>query len=699
MDIVVLAIAFGVILAGAELFTNGIEWFGRKLDLAQGAVGSVLAAVGTALPETMIPIIAIVFGGGGEATDDVGVGAILGAPFMLSTLAMFVTGVGVIYWRGRRATGTRMVVDTTVLVHDIRYFVVAYALAIATAFLPPELSGLRFVVAVVLIGIYAWYVKGHFDAEAEEHQDELAPLRFHRVDRRGVRNDPATPRLRVVGLQVLFALACIIGGAFLFVGAVDRLALALGVSEILLALVIAPIATELPEKFNSLIWVRQGKDTLAMGNITGAMVFQSAIPTVVALVLAGEAWHVNEDSLIAFLSAGIAFIAVAAIFGPMWRRGRLDGRSLLVGGALYLVYLAIVGPRHRGRAAVRLSRGRHGGRESPDGRLGGSRGRRGATPHVTWSRPMLTQQPSDTAAEAAPAAARSVDDLIAYFEGEYVPLRDARVSIMTHAFMYGTATFEGIRGYWNAEQETLYVLFLREHLGRIRNSAKMLLMDDLPSVDELVEIVLETVRRNHYREDVYIRPSFYKSTRAIGVRLHHLDHELYVITSPFGNYIDIDKGVRVMTSTWRRNADEALPARGKIVGGYVNMAFQKSEAELNGFDEALVMTPDGHASEASAANLFMVRDGVLDHAAGLGRHPRGRDPQGDPDPRLGPWDPDGGPLGGSLRALRLRRGLPVRDGRAGQSGHRARPSCRGDRRDRPGQPPRQRAVLQGRPWQ
>ncbi len=136
-------------------------------------------------------------------------------------------------------------------------------------------------------------------------------------------------------------------------------------------------------------------------------------------------------------------------------------------------------------------------------------------------------------------------------------------------------------------------------------------MEDLPSVDELVSIVLETVRRNHFREDVYVRPSFYKSTRAIGVRLHHLDHELYVITTPFGNYIDIEKGVRVMTSTWRRNADEALPARGKIVGGYVNMAFQKSEAELNGFDEALVLTPDGHASEASAANLFVVRDGVL----------------------------------------------------------------------------------------
>jgi branched-chain amino acid aminotransferase len=225
------------------------------------------------------------------------------------------------------------------------------------------------------------------------------------------------------------------------------------------------------------------------------------------------------------------------------------------------------------------------------------------------TQPSSTPAPSDTT--AAPAAARSLDDLIAYFEGDWVPMRDARVSIMTHAFMYGTATFEGIRAYWSEEQGTLYGLFVREHMQRIRRSAGMLLMEDLPTVDELVEIVLETVRRNQFREDVYIRPSFYKSTRAIGVRLHHLDHELYVITTPFGNYIDIEKGVRLMTSSWRRNADEALPARGKIVGGYVNMAFQKSEAELNGFDEALVLTPDGHASEASAANLFMVRDGVL----------------------------------------------------------------------------------------
>ena len=218
---------------------------------------------------------------------------------------------------------------------------------------------------------------------------------------------------------------------------------------------------------------------------------------------------------------------------------------------------------------------------------------------------MLTQKPAQA------SAPRQVEDLICYFEGSWVPMRDARVSIMTHAFMYGTAVFEGIRAYWNAEQGKLFGLKVGEHMDRIRKNAAMLLMEDLPSVDELVGLALETVRRNHFREDAYIRPSFYKSTQAIGVKLHHLEHQLYILSIPFGNYVDTDTGCRLMTSSWRRNSDVSLPARGKIVGGYVNMAFQKSEAELNGFDEALVLTADGHASEASAANLFMVRNGVL----------------------------------------------------------------------------------------
>jgi len=217
---------------------------------------------------------------------------------------------------------------------------------------------------------------------------------------------------------------------------------------------------------------------------------------------------------------------------------------------------------------------------------------------------------ADPHTAAQPAAARDLESLICYFEGDFVPMRDAKVSVMTHAFMYGTATFEGIRAYWNADQGKLFGLKIREHVERIRQSCRILLMENVPSVDELTRLIIETVRRNQFREDVYIRPSFYKSTKAIGVRLHHLENQLYIITIPFGNYVDTEAGIRVMTSTWRRNADEALPARGKIVGGYVNMAFQKSEAELNGYDEAVVLTADGHVNEASAANLFILRDGV-----------------------------------------------------------------------------------------
>lgn len=341
MDIVVLAISFVIILLGAELFTNGIEWFGHKLELAEGAVGSVLAAVGTALPETMIPTIAIVFGTG-ESAEAIGVGAILGAPFMLSTLAMFVTGVAVLVVARSRPDGDSMRVDTSVLGHDMRYFAIAYGLAIAAAFLPLDPVWPKWVVAAVLIGIYAWYVRSHFQADADGDGSDLAPLRFRRLDVVAHREDATVPRLRVVNVQVIAALALIVVGAIAFVNAVEGIAQTLGVDEVLLALVIAPIATELPEKFNSVIWVRAGKDTLAMGNITGAMVFQATIPTVVALVLAPAAWQAAQGSYTAFASAGIAFASSAVIFIPMVRRGRLRGRNLLVGGGFYIAYLLLV---------------------------------------------------------------------------------------------------------------------------------------------------------------------------------------------------------------------------------------------------------------------------------------------------------------------------------------------------------------------
>ncbi len=339
MDLLLLVIALLVILLGAELFTNGIEWFGHKLGLAEGAVGSVLAAVGTALPETMIPLIAILFGGG--HSDEVGIGAILGAPFMLSTLAMFVTGAAVLAYRRTRKTGSQLAVSGSVLVHDMRFFALAYSLALVVAFLPSDLAWPRFATAGVLLAIYAWYVRQHFQAERGTGDPDLAPLRLHVLDRRAPAH-PEPPRLRVVGFQVLLALGCIIGGAYLFVGAVTDLARSLGADEALLALVIAPFATELPEKFNSVLWVRQGKDTLAMGNITGAMVFQSAIPTSVALLFASSSWAITGASLIAFASAGIAFASSAVIFLPLARGRTLSGRLLLVGGLFYLVYLAAV---------------------------------------------------------------------------------------------------------------------------------------------------------------------------------------------------------------------------------------------------------------------------------------------------------------------------------------------------------------------
>jgi cation:H+ antiporter len=290
----------------------------------------------------MIPLIAILLGGS-DSGDAVGIGAILGAPFMLATLAMFVTGVAVLAVAHGRPAGEAMPVNTRVIAHDMRYFVVAYSLAILAAFLPADLAWPRWGLAIGLLVFYGFYVREHFVAEASTGDPDLAPLRLHRLDR-GAPPELVHPRLRIVSFQVLLSLGCIIGGAYAFVGAIEHLSTSLGVEEAILALVIAPIATELPEKFNSVIWIRQGKDTLAMGNITGAMVFQSMIPTSVALLFASSHWSVAGSGL-AFASAGIAFLSAAAIFIPMAVRGRLLGRQLLVGGAFYVVYLGLVGAR------------------------------------------------------------------------------------------------------------------------------------------------------------------------------------------------------------------------------------------------------------------------------------------------------------------------------------------------------------------
>lgn len=359
MDIVLLVGSLALILLGAELFTNGIEWFGHKLNLAEGAVGSVLAAVATAMPETLIPVIAIVgpiiFSGHAGQSAEVGVGAILGAPFMLSTLAMFVTGIGVLLLSRGGRRGTDLTINVKVLGRDVLFFLVAYAAAIGAAFLPLPVHWLKWLVAGALLVFYAFYVRAHFaDEPVETDAADLNRLHLSRLREmarwsdvdvellpgplRNTQDQDGAPRLRVIVTQVIIALAAIIAGAQLFVGAVEDLSRTAGLDPRILALVIAPIATELPEKFNSLLWVRSGKDTLAMGNITGAMVFQSCIPTV--LGIAFTEWTFGASSALSFASAGAAFLATVLIFGMMMRVGRLSAWTLLLGGPIYAIYIA-----------------------------------------------------------------------------------------------------------------------------------------------------------------------------------------------------------------------------------------------------------------------------------------------------------------------------------------------------------------------
>jgi branched-chain amino acid aminotransferase len=219
---------------------------------------------------------------------------------------------------------------------------------------------------------------------------------------------------------------------------------------------------------------------------------------------------------------------------------------------------------------------------------------------------LLKQEQSTATATKEPTS-----ELWAFFRGEFVPLRDANINVMTHAFNYGTAVFEGIRAYWNAQEEQLYALDLIAHYERIRQSAKLLLMDVRQTPAELADATVEVLRRDRLHEDVYVRPIVYKSSETIGVRLHNLEDDVTIFAVPFGQYIDTDGGIRAQVSSWRRTDDNAIPARGKITGAYVNGAFAKSEAQLNGYDEAVVLTADGHVSEGSAENLFMVHEGAL----------------------------------------------------------------------------------------
>lgn len=314
-------------------FTNAIEILGERLNLGHGAVGSLLAAVGTALPETMIPVVALVgaafsSASAGEAAGEIGIGAILGAPFLLATLAMFVVGVSAYGFRRRRSSGTRLTFDRTTASRDIAFFLVFFAIAAGAGIVP--LPGIvRAVVIVVLIGAYIFYVyrtimAGGEAAERETPEDlTLWPESIFGT----------APIWAVVG-QVLGSLVVMIAGAYIFVEGVGHASEALGIPAGLIALVLAPLATELPEKFNSVIWLREDKDTLAFGNITGAMVFQSTIP--VALGIAFTRW---ELGFLPVFSVILALLAGVVLFAMLRGEKPIEARPLMGGGILYAIFV------------------------------------------------------------------------------------------------------------------------------------------------------------------------------------------------------------------------------------------------------------------------------------------------------------------------------------------------------------------------
>ena len=198
-----------------------------------------------------------------------------------------------------------------------------------------------------------------------------------------------------------------------------------------------------------------------------------------------------------------------------------------------------------------------------------------------------------------------------YFDGEFMRYHDVQIGLMTHALHYGTGCFEGIRAYWSEADGQLLLLHPGAHYDRLRKSGRLLEMELPGDTGSLVETTIELLRRNGYKQDVYVRPLLFKSSEEIGVKLHGLRQTFAVYTAPIGKYIEVDAGIRCMVSSWRRSPDVALPSRAKITGSYVNSALAKSEAVSNGFDEAITLTVDGHVAEGSAENLFMLKDGAF----------------------------------------------------------------------------------------
>lgn len=326
------------IVFACVLFTNAIEHLGEKLHLSEGAVGSVLAAVGTALPETIVPLVAIlgayIAGTNFEQGNEVAIGAILGAPFMLGTLAFFVTGLAVIIYSKTKRRTMDMPVNTTLMLRDLHYFAISYFIAIISSCIP--FSAIRHFIALLLISIYGVYVYLTVKTPSCSHQDNEDELESLYLSRFFKNSDGFIMALIV--LQLIFSLLLIVFLAHLFVEDLKNVSTILKINPLILSMIITPIATELPEKFNSVIWIRAKKDTLALGNITGAMVFQSCIPTAVGLAL--TPWVLTTDSIVNVI---VVYLSVLVVYINIVRnKGVIHPGSLLSGGFFYLLFIAYV---------------------------------------------------------------------------------------------------------------------------------------------------------------------------------------------------------------------------------------------------------------------------------------------------------------------------------------------------------------------
>ena len=328
MDFFLLAASFAVILAGALLFTNAVEWIGYRLKLGEGAVGSLLAAVGTAMPETLIAIVALIEG---SKSEDVAIGAIVGAPFLLATLAMGLVGLTAYLYRRRRPQGTFLRAHVPTLDRDLNFFLFFFALGLVLGLGAPE--GVRLVAGVVFVAAYPIHVWLTLAEGGEvEAEEELNPLIMARGEQR-----EGEPSVGTALLQFLVGLGAMIGGAHLFVDELLNVAESVGVEAIVLSLILAPLATELPEKVNSFFWVREGKDSLALGNITGAMVFQSTIPVGIGLLFTD--WDLSGNAAV---SVGLGLAGGVIAYWALRLRDRFELPPVLAWIALYAAFIVVV---------------------------------------------------------------------------------------------------------------------------------------------------------------------------------------------------------------------------------------------------------------------------------------------------------------------------------------------------------------------